>query len=81
MKFKRFKKIKDLTLINNESFKDDRGAFSRIFCLKEFKKFKFNVAQGNLSFNEKKHTMRGFHYQKGMSSEKKILTPVNIWHK
>ena len=76
MKFKRFKKIKDLTLINNESFKDDRGAFSRIFCLKEFKKFKFNVAQGNLSFNEKKYTMRGFHYQKGMSSEKKILTPV-----
>ena len=76
MKFKKFKIIKDLVLINNGSYKDNRGAFSRNFCIKKLKKLNFRVVQGNLSFNNKKHTMRGFHYQKGKSSEKKILTPV-----
>jgi len=76
MKFKRSKIIKDLFLISNGSFKDSRGTFSRIFCSKNLKKISFNVAQGNLSYNKKKHTLRGFHFQKGKNSEKKILTPV-----
>ena len=76
MKFKKSKIIKDLVLINNEYFKDNRGAFSRIFCLKELKNISFKVVQGNLSYNKKKHTLRGFHFQKGKNSEKKILTPV-----
>lgn len=77
MRFKKFKTIKDLVLIRNGSFKDIRGNFSRNFCSKKLKKFNFNVAQGNLSFNNKKFTMRGFHYQRGKNAEKKILTPVS----
>lgn len=77
MKFKKFNKIKDLLLIQNGSFKDSRGAFSRNFCAKKLKKLNFNIVQGNLSFNSKKFTMRGFHYQKGKNTEKKIITPVS----
>ena len=39
-------------------------------------KIDFEVFQGNISENFKKHTMRGFHYQKSPSKESKIISCV-----
>tara|TARA_B100000795_G_C22715254_1_gene405207 strand:+ start:473 stop:1000 length:528 start_codon:yes stop_codon:yes gene_type:complete len=56
-------------------FKDNRGEFKRIFCKKTLNKsFPNNIKQSNISYNKKKYTMRGFHYQIGSSAENKIIT-------
>lgn len=54
---------------------DNRGIFKRLFCLKEFKKRKIysEIKQINISFNYKKYTLRGLHYQKGSLAEEKII--------
>ena len=68
--------IKGVFLINHKKFEDKRGIFSRIYCKKFFNKLKFNPVQTNVSFNKKKHTLRGFHYQISKSSEKKLVTCI-----
>jgi dTDP-4-dehydrorhamnose 3,5-epimerase len=71
-------KISGVYIIKNNSFKDHRGAFSRLFCEKEIgKKTQFKLKQSNLSYNKYKYTLRGFHYQTGKFAEKKILKCVN----
>ena len=69
MKFKKTK-IEKLFLITHDLFSDNRGVFRRSFCINEFKNIgvNFQVKQGNISENMKKHTLRGFHYQKGKSN-------------
>lgn len=71
--------IEGVILIKPDVFEDNRGAFRRTFCVNEFKRngLDISVYQGNISENTTQYTMRGFHYQKGMSSESKILTPVS----
>ena len=71
-------KIEDLKLIKPDLHKDQRGVFRRSFCIDQFKKnhIDFKVFQGNISENFKKHTMRGFHYQKFPSTESKILSCI-----
>lgn len=51
--------------IELEFLRDDRGFFARSFCQKEFKNHGLNpvVAQCNLSFNARRGTLRGMHYQ------------------
>ena len=58
--------------------KDSRGFFQRIFCKKIFKnkKIENSIVQINNSFNKKKGTTRGLHYQTGNSAESKILRCV-----
>jgi dTDP-4-dehydrorhamnose 3,5-epimerase len=78
MQFKKLS-IEGLYLITHNLFNDHRGMFGREFCSKEIDKFfkyspKFRVAQTNISFNKKKGTLRGFHYQIGKSAETKIIT-------
>ena len=55
---------------------DDRGQFWRSFCRQELadEAIEFSVCQSNVSVNPIKHTLRGFHYQRYPSAEKKILT-------
>jgi dTDP-4-dehydrorhamnose 3,5-epimerase len=67
-------KFKDLYLIKKKKFKDNRGYFCRDFCKKELKSLNFDIKQTNISFNVKKHTLRGFHYQIKPNQEKKIIT-------
>ena len=57
---------------------DKRGFFTRGFCNKLFTKAKINfkIKQTNFSFNKKKLTLRGFHFQKSPFSESKIITCV-----
>jgi len=68
-------RIKDLKVIIIKKIKDSRGFFSRNFCEKELKLVtKRKIVQSNISFNKKKFTLRGFHYQKSPSKEGKFIT-------
>ena len=71
-------KIKGVRLIKPEPFKDERGVFRRVFCIKEFKKNKINseIKQANISENRFKYTLRGFHFQTNPYSEDKTLTCI-----
>ena len=70
--------IADLYLITPDLHKDLRGVFRRSFCEDEFANngIDFKVIQGNISENFKKHTLRGFHYQKPPSNESKIISCI-----
>tara|TARA_Y100000389_G_C17431202_1_gene502747 strand:+ start:468 stop:1001 length:534 start_codon:yes stop_codon:yes gene_type:complete len=74
MNFKQLK-FKGVYLITNIKIHDNRGYFSRIYCESEFKKKKLNTkwVQFNKSFNKKKYTFRGLHFQKKPYEEIKII--------
>ena len=61
--------------IDLEEKHDQRGFFARAFCAKELEAhgLKPVVAQCNLSFNYKKGTLRGMHYQIEPAAETKIV--------
>lgn len=67
--------IKDAFLIECVEHNDNRGFFAREFCKKELYTMgiTFNVCQMNISYNEKKGTIRGMHYQKEPYEEQKIV--------
>ena len=67
-------KFKDLYVIKKNKFKDNRGYFYRDFCEEELRLLNFKIKQTNISFNNKKLTLRGFHYQIKPNEEKKIIT-------
>mgnify|MGYP001202890775 CR=1 FL=1 len=71
-------KIKGLYLIKPSPFKDKRGFFRRNFCEDLFNKNKINsnVKQANISENNNKFTLRGFHYQKKPYGEDKTITCI-----
>lgn len=68
-------KLKGVFFIEPEELVDERGFFARSFCRKEFEKYDLNpeVAQCNISFNLKKGTLRGMHYQVPPSEEAKLV--------
>ena len=57
---------------------DVRGEFWRSYCRQELAEngLEFGVCQSNVSVNPHQHTLRGFHYQRPPSMERKILTVV-----
>jgi dTDP-4-dehydrorhamnose 3,5-epimerase len=61
--------------IEPELFEDERGFFARSFCKEEFKHYGLNpqFEQCNISFNHKKGTLRGMHYQVDEQSEAKLV--------
>lgn len=71
-------KLKGAFIIDLELHQDHRGFFTRTFCAKEFEAhgLKPTVAQCNLSFNHKKGTLRGMHYQIPPVSETKVVRCV-----
>ncbi len=62
-------------VIEAERFADSRGFFSRTFCKREFAERGLNprVAQANLSFNDRRGTLRGMHYQTAPHAEAKLV--------
>lgn len=68
-------KIKGLYVIEPELRVDQRGFFARIFCKDELSELgiDFNIVQINVSFNKKKGTLRGMHFQKDPKAEGKIV--------
>ena len=62
--------------IDRKPIKDSRGAFSRFFCIEEFKEVRFNnsIQQINHSITKQKGTVRGLHFQYPPFSETKIVS-------
>src|SRR6187549_2690348 len=54
---------------------DDHGFFARTFCEKEFESrgMRGRFVQCNVSFNKKKGTLRGMHYQAAPHDEAKLV--------
>jgi dTDP-4-dehydrorhamnose 3,5-epimerase len=57
---------------------DERGFFSRTYCTREFVEHGLSgeMVQANLSYNRKRGTVRGMHYQKSPSQEAKLVRCV-----
>lgn len=68
-------KLKGAYIIEIELMEDERGFFARSFCSEEFKKHGLNprIAQCNISYNKKKGTLRGMHYQVAPYEETKLV--------
>lgn len=62
-------------VIEMERRTDERGFFARTFCQQEFEAHGLNarVAQSNVSFNSRKGTLRGMHYQAAPFAEAKLV--------
>jgi dTDP-4-dehydrorhamnose 3,5-epimerase len=67
--------LKGAFVIDLELKHDHRGFFARSFCAQDFEAhgLKPTVAQCNLSFNHKKGTLRGMHYQISPAAETKLV--------
>lgn len=62
-------------IIDIEKREDERGFFARTFCANEFTEqgLETKFVQANMSFNYKKGTLRGMHYQKSPYEEDKLV--------
>jgi dTDP-4-dehydrorhamnose 3,5-epimerase len=76
-------KVAGVYLIEPEPVADERGFFARVFCREEFAAHGLNpdLAQGNISYNHAKGTLRGLHYQAAPHEEAKLVrcTRGAIW--
>jgi dTDP-4-dehydrorhamnose 3,5-epimerase len=62
-------------IIEPEPLEDERGFFARTFCVDEFMAHGLNpdFVQCNISFNKRKGTLRGMHYQAAPHEETKVV--------
>ena len=62
-------------VIELERIGDDRGFFARAWCSEEFERAGLNstLRQCNVSFNERRGTLRGMHYQAAPGAEAKVI--------
>ncbi len=72
-------RLKGAYLIEPEKRCDDRGFFARTWCEKEFADHYLNprIVQCNISFNKRKGTLRGMHYQIAPAAEAKLVRCTN----
>jgi len=70
-------------VIEPERLSDDRGFFARSFCAREFEAHGLDprVAQCNISFNPRRGTVRGMHFQRPPHAEAKLVrcTAGSLW--
>jgi dTDP-4-dehydrorhamnose 3,5-epimerase len=68
-------KLQGAFILDIEPREDERGFFARSWCEEEFKQHGLNprLAQCNISFNEKRGTLRGMHYQVAPFAEAKLV--------
>jgi dTDP-4-dehydrorhamnose 3,5-epimerase len=62
-------------VVELEERRDDRGFFARTFCVREFSELGLStrISQCNLSFNHRRGTVRGLHYQVEPAAEAKLV--------
>lgn len=62
-------------LVEPEPIADERGFFARTWCAEEFEAHGLNprLAQCSISFNRRKGTLRGMHYQVAPFEEAKLV--------
>jgi dTDP-4-dehydrorhamnose 3,5-epimerase len=68
-------KLEGAWIIEPQPHKDDRGFFARTFCAHEFSEYGLTdrFVQCNTSWNTRKGTVRGLHFQLPPSSEVKLV--------
>jgi dTDP-4-dehydrorhamnose 3,5-epimerase len=68
-------KLRGAFIVDLEPRGDARGFFARAFCQREFEAhgLKPVIAQANISFNYKKGTLRGMHFQWPPAAETKFV--------
>ena len=68
-------KLDGAFIIDIQKLEDDRGFFARSFCQREFQEYGLNpnLAQCNISYNRKKGTLRGMHFQAAPFQEAKLV--------
>ncbi len=64
-------KLRGAFIIEPERLEDERGFFARTWCKREFEAHRLNpkLVQCNISFNKKRGTLRGMHYQEAPHEE------------
>jgi dTDP-4-dehydrorhamnose 3,5-epimerase len=69
-------RLKGAFEIELETTQDSRGFFARSFCKDEFETYglRTNIAQCNISYNKRKGTLRGMHYQAHPHEEAKLVS-------
>jgi len=67
--------LKGAFVIEIEPLEDERGLFARTFCEEEFLQHGLNpqIKQCNTSFNRKRGTLRGMHFQRAPYGEAKLV--------
>jgi dTDP-4-dehydrorhamnose 3,5-epimerase len=67
--------LKNAYVIELQRLEDERGFFARAWCQQEFEAHGLNprLVQCNISFNHKKGTLRGMHYQAAPFEEAKLV--------
>jgi len=75
--------VQGVSLINLETFKDDRGAFESIWGKHQLfmSGLNFEPSSASFSYNTKKSTLRGMHYQASPYQQAKLVVCVNgkLW--
>jgi len=68
-------RLKGAYVIEIEPLEDERGFFARTWCQREFEAHGLNsrLAQCSLSFNRKRGTLRGMHYQVAPYEEARLV--------
>jgi dTDP-4-dehydrorhamnose 3,5-epimerase len=68
-------KLKGAFIIDIKKVEDERGYFGRAWCKDEFdaQDLNSNAVQANVSYNKKKGTLRGMHYQTYPFTETKTI--------
>lgn len=70
-------------VVEMQAVEDERGGFARSFCVREFEAQGLNpvVAQCNVSWNRRRGTLRGLHWQAAPQAEAKLVrcTRGAIW--
>lgn len=67
--------LKGAFILEVKQLEDERGFFGRIWCKKEMEDHGLNgnVVQANMSYNKKKGTVRGMHFQHSPYAETKLI--------
>jgi dTDP-4-dehydrorhamnose 3,5-epimerase len=70
--------LADAYLIDLERHTDERGTFARTYCVREFAEHDLDptIAQCSMSWNVRRGTLRGMHYQAAPNEEAKTVRVV-----
>ena len=68
-------KLKGAFVVEMQKLEDERGFFARSWCEREFREhgLDYRLVQCNVSFNKRKGTLRGMHYQVPPFAESKLV--------
>jgi dTDP-4-dehydrorhamnose 3,5-epimerase len=75
--------LKDACIVEVQAHEDERGFFARTYCAREFREHRLADAfvQCSISWNPRKGTLRGLHFQRPPASEAKLVrcTAGALW--